>query len=228
MLKRHPSPALVVACIALFVSLGGVSYGVATGFIDSREIANNTIRSKDIRGSTIRTQDIRNNEVRGRDIRNSTIQGVDVAFNTLKGADIDEPSLGKVPSATTADSAAAVANLKSIPRTALAKGAAPATLLSHGPLTLTAACVDVAGDTVVRLLVSSTEPGTVGSGQASIGVTPAVVAAVTDAAGGSATAQAQPLFASAPSKGLTGEFGMVADATGAGSCALNGFVVLQG
>jgi hypothetical protein len=34
---KRPSPALIVACLALFLSLGGVSYGVATGFIDSRE-----------------------------------------------------------------------------------------------------------------------------------------------------------------------------------------------
>jgi hypothetical protein len=219
LLHKRPSPALVIACLALFVSLGGVSYGVATGFIDSREIKNNTIR----------TQDIRNSEVRGRDIRNSTIQGADVAFNTLKGADIEESSLGKVPSAASADSAASIANLKTFPRAVLAKGAPPATLLTHGPLTLTAACVDVGGDTVTRLLVSSTEAGTVGSDQPSIGTTPAAVAQVTDSAGGTATAQAQTLFASAPStKGLTGEFGLVADATGAGSCALNGYVVLQG
>ena len=78
----------MIACIALFVSLGGVSYGVATGFIDSREIKNNTSRSGDVRNNTLRTFDIRNNEVRGFDIRNSTIQGRDVAFNTLTGADI--------------------------------------------------------------------------------------------------------------------------------------------
>jgi hypothetical protein len=103
--SRLPSPALVIACVALFVSLGGVSYGVATGFIDSREIKNNTIRSKDVRNNTLRTFDVRNNEVRGFDIRNSTVQGRDVAFNTLTGADVSEESLGKVPSATTADSA---------------------------------------------------------------------------------------------------------------------------
>ena len=47
-LRRRPSPALVISMIALFVSLSGVSYGVATGFIDSREIKNNEIRSRDI------------------------------------------------------------------------------------------------------------------------------------------------------------------------------------
>jgi hypothetical protein len=104
-LRRRPSPALVISCIALFVSLGGVSYGVATGFIDSREIKNNEIRSTDLRNNQIRTFDIRNNEVRGFDIRNSSVQGRDVALNTLTGADIAEGELGKVPSATVADTA---------------------------------------------------------------------------------------------------------------------------
>ena len=103
--SRLPSPALVIACVALFVSLGGVSYAVATGSINSREIRNNTIRSKDVRNNTLRTFDIRNNEVRGFDVRNSTLQGRDVAFNTLTGADISERTLGKVPSAGTADTA---------------------------------------------------------------------------------------------------------------------------
>ena len=96
--RRRPSPAMGVALVALFISLSGVSYGVATGFIDSREIQNKTILSKDIRNSTIRTEDLRNNEVRGFDIRNSTIRSADVALNTLIGADIDESKLGKVPS----------------------------------------------------------------------------------------------------------------------------------
>jgi hypothetical protein len=104
-LRRRPSPALVIACVALFVALGGVSYGVATQSIDSREIKNNTIRSKDVRNNTLRTFDVRNNEIRGFDIRNSTVQGRDVAFNTLTGADISEDSLGKVPSAGAADTA---------------------------------------------------------------------------------------------------------------------------
>jgi hypothetical protein len=104
-LRRRPSPALVIACIALFVSMGGVSYGVATGFIDSRELKNNTVRSKDVRNNTLRTFDIRNNEIRGFDVRNSSIQGRDVAFNTLTGDDIAEEELGKVPSAAAADAA---------------------------------------------------------------------------------------------------------------------------
>lgn len=112
-LRRRPSPAFVVACLALFVSLSGVSYGVATGFIDSREIQDNTILGKDIRNGTVRTEDLRNNEIRGFDIRNSTVRGVDVALNTLTGADIDESKLAKVPAAADADKAATAATADS-------------------------------------------------------------------------------------------------------------------
>jgi len=102
---RRPSPALIVASIALFVSLSGVSYGVATGFIDSREIKNNEVRSVDLRNNQIRTRDLRNNEIRGIDIRNSTLQSRDVAINAIQGVDVKEDTLAKVPSAATADSA---------------------------------------------------------------------------------------------------------------------------
>ena len=45
----RPSPALVVASIALFVALGGTGYAAATGSIDTREIKNSTIRGKDVK-----------------------------------------------------------------------------------------------------------------------------------------------------------------------------------
>ncbi len=105
LLRRRPTPALVIALLALFVSLSGVSYGVATGFIDSREIKNNEIRSLDIRDNQVRSRDIRNNEVRGIDIRNSTVQSRDIAINAVRGEDVKEDTLAKVPSALLADSA---------------------------------------------------------------------------------------------------------------------------
>jgi hypothetical protein len=67
--RRHISPALVISLIALFVSLGGVSYAVATGSIDSRELKDDDVRAVDIRD------------------------------NALTGDDIAEARLGSVPSA---------------------------------------------------------------------------------------------------------------------------------
>jgi hypothetical protein len=150
MLRRRPSPALVISCIALFVSMGGVSYGVATGFIDSREIRNNTITSRDVRNNTLRTQDIRNNEVRGFDIRNSSIQGRDVAFNTLTGADIAESSLGEVPKATNATDATTVGGM-SVQKISAKQpvGTAPTAIYTNAYFTLEASCT--ATDAVLRL-----------------------------------------------------------------------------
>jgi len=132
---RRPSPALVIACIALFVSMGGVSYGFATGAIDGREIKNGTVRNADIRNGTITTKDLRNNEVRGADIRNSTIGGRDVAFNTLGGNDIKESTLAKVPDAD---------NVDGVDSTQFVRREAPA----FTPLALTGGAAIVGGETV--------------------------------------------------------------------------------
>jgi hypothetical protein len=163
-LRRRPSPALVISMLALFVSLSGVSYGVATGFIDSREIKNNEIRSIDIRNNQVRTRDLRNNEVRGIDIRNSTVQGRDIALNTVTGEDVKEDTLQKVPSALLADSATTadgVKTLQIIPVTTLAEGATPVTLATHGPLTLSGECATGA---IARLTVSTTENDSAATG----------------------------------------------------------------
>jgi hypothetical protein len=234
--RRRPSPALVIACIALFVSLGGVSWGVATGFIDSREIRNNTIRSKDVRNGTLLTQDIRNNEIRGFDIRNSSVQGRDVAFNTLTGADIEESTLGKVPSATRADSADAAANVKTFAPRLVSEGAAPVTLATQGQLTLSAACVqDAGGGTAAQLRIQTSGATAFGAGSADAPlVTPAsgavTIAEIIDPAGGAADVASVPFFAAAGTQGLTGNIGLYASAVGTGSdvCSFSGHAVLEG
>ena len=65
-----------VALVALFMSLGGVSYGLATGVISGREIRNNTITFKDVKK------------------------------DRLGGGSIKESSLGTVPSAFVAHGSA--------------------------------------------------------------------------------------------------------------------------
>jgi hypothetical protein len=180
-LRRRPSPALVIACIALFLSLGGISYGLASGSIDSREIKNNTIRSKDVRNNTLRTFDIRNNQIRGFDIRSSTIQGRDVAFNTLTGADISESDLAKVPSATAADSATSATNASTVGGMSVQKiaskqasGAGLTAIYSNAYFAIEAGCAGGSAD--ARVVGVAGGPETNASVQA-IGEGPADVAA---------------------------------------------------
>ncbi len=49
---------MVVATVALFMSLGGVSYGLATGSIDSREIRNNTCAARTCATRTLSSSDL--------------------------------------------------------------------------------------------------------------------------------------------------------------------------
>jgi hypothetical protein len=82
-LRRHFSYANVMASIAVFVALGGVSYAAST--ING---------SKLIKGT-----------VAGAKLKNGTLTSTQVKANSLNGGAIDESSLGTVPSAQTAQTA---------------------------------------------------------------------------------------------------------------------------
>ena len=91
---RSISPATVLAGIALFVSLGGVSYGVAAGSINSREIENGTVQSRDVRDGGLQGRDIANGTVGTRDVRDGALRGIDVKDRSLGGADLADNTLG--------------------------------------------------------------------------------------------------------------------------------------
>jgi hypothetical protein len=88
------SPATVLAGLALFVSLGGVSYGVATGSIDSREIQNGTVQSRDVRDGSLQGRDVANGTLQGRDVKDGVLVGADVRDRSLTGADLADNTLG--------------------------------------------------------------------------------------------------------------------------------------
>ena len=82
----RPSAALVVACAALFVALGGTSYAALK--ITGKNVANSSLTGIDVKNRSLGPQEIKR--------------------NTLGGAQIKESLLGTVPNAqhaTTADTA---------------------------------------------------------------------------------------------------------------------------
>lgn len=89
-LNNRPAPSMIVALVALFVAMGGVSYAAAT--IGTAQIKDNSVRSKDLR----------NDDIRGKDVRTGTLGGTDVKDNALTGKDVLESSLGSVPRASEA------------------------------------------------------------------------------------------------------------------------------
>jgi hypothetical protein len=92
--RQKLSPATVLAGLALFVSLGGVSYGVATGSINSREIQNGTIQSRDVRDGSLQGRDVANGTLRSRDVRDGVLSGDDLRDGSLGGADLATNALG--------------------------------------------------------------------------------------------------------------------------------------
>jgi hypothetical protein len=71
--RRRPSAAMVVACCALFVALGGTSYALAVGSIGTREIRDGSIRSIDVRDGTLSGRDLRQDSVGGDQIDEQTL-----------------------------------------------------------------------------------------------------------------------------------------------------------
>jgi hypothetical protein len=68
-----PSPAMVVALVALVMSLGGSAYALV---ITGKSIRNNTVTGKDIRQRSLRGNDIRRDSVGGGSIKESSLGDV--------------------------------------------------------------------------------------------------------------------------------------------------------
>lgn len=60
--RIRPSASMIVACVALFVALGGVGYAAVT--IGSAQIQNNAIKSVDIKNRGIAKKDLSRNAVK--------------------------------------------------------------------------------------------------------------------------------------------------------------------
>jgi hypothetical protein len=81
----RPSPALVIACIALFAALTGSA--LAAG------LAKNTVRSPQIVDGTIRTVDLRDNAVAAGKIAPNAVDTTEIAENGVESSDVAPDSL---------------------------------------------------------------------------------------------------------------------------------------
>src|ERR1044072_7349073 len=61
-LRHRPSAALIVACLALFVALGGVGYAAAT--INGKDIVKGTITAKQVKDRSLGTKDLSKKSVK--------------------------------------------------------------------------------------------------------------------------------------------------------------------
>jgi hypothetical protein len=102
---RAPSPAMVVALIALFVSLGGSAYAVAT--IGSDDIINGSIRNRDFKDGTLRGQEAKREGFGG---------------GAIKESSLDATRIKQVPSSVIADGVTRHAVISNVGATVRSRG----------------------------------------------------------------------------------------------------------
>ncbi|HWJ42319.1 MAG TPA: hypothetical protein VNR67_02700 [Solirubrobacterales bacterium] len=81
----RPSPALAIACLALFMALTGSAFAVG--------IAKNSVRSAQIVDGTVRTVDLRDNAVNAPKIAPNAVGGEEIAENAVESAEVAQDAL---------------------------------------------------------------------------------------------------------------------------------------
>ena len=132
----RPSPALIIAIVALVAALGGGAYAA----------------------SRIGTDDIASQAVTNQKIAKQTIKNSRVAPDGLKGSAIDESTLGAVPEAESVEGR--------IPFAVRVVAGETVPIATNGAVTVSAFCaVNTGGEDVVVLVASTTQPGAVMEGR---------------------------------------------------------------
>lgn len=138
-LSKRPSPAMIVALVALFVALGGSAYAASK------------IGTKDIKNNAITTAKIKKNAVTAAKVKKNAITTAKIKDGAVTGTKIDAATLGTVPNAShasTADSATNATNFSRYFTSGLKKASVGQTvpLANVGPFTFTGVCEDLGGN----------------------------------------------------------------------------------
>ena len=86
---RRPSPAMVVAFIALGLALGGTSYAVVKpgkNTVGSRQLRNNAVSAAKLKAGAVDSSKVRDDSLTGQDINEATLAAVPSALRAA-GAD---------------------------------------------------------------------------------------------------------------------------------------------
>lgn len=93
----RPSPAAVIGVVALVFALSGVAVALP---------GKGSVTAKDIKKGAVTTKALKNGAVTGAKLGDGSVTTAKLAANAATGAKVDEATLGKVPSAISADTAA--------------------------------------------------------------------------------------------------------------------------
>ena len=170
-LRRRPSPSMIVALVALSVALAGTATALpGRARVKKDDISRAAVRSVHIKSRAIQSKHIKSRAVTRSKIARRAVSSSEVGQDALTGTNIVESSLGTVPTASNATNAgnAGTVNGRTVEKMAFVApgGTGATTVLSLNGLTLIATCAAgpdlsvVAGTSVAGALIHSGGIGT--------------------------------------------------------------------
>jgi len=91
LLKRHLNPATVLACVALFVALGGGAYAATTltkKSVKSQHLANGAVTTAKLKNGAVTTPKLRNGAVTGAKVRSGAIGTSQLANGSVRSGQL--------------------------------------------------------------------------------------------------------------------------------------------
>jgi len=148
-LRRRPTPAFVLAVIALFVALGGSAYALT---ITGRDVVDGSLTGADVRNRSLTEVDLRRRALKG-----TLMQKDSVGYNAVKEEGLDASKFKKVGSAESADSVAGV-GIQRIEAFTLNANESRGTA-NVGPFALTARCRVEGPNQIAEIVVQTNQNG---------------------------------------------------------------------
>jgi hypothetical protein len=105
LMSRRPSPALVVAIVALVVAMFGTAYAAT-------QLPKNSVGTKQLKANAVTKAKIKKNAITTAKIKKNAVTGAKVKDHSLTGNDINLDKLGTVPLANVANTANALAPME--------------------------------------------------------------------------------------------------------------------
>lgn len=142
--RKHMSFSNLVACMALFIALSGTAYAAAKNSVGSAQLKKNAVTEKKIKKSAVTSSKIKNNAITTTKIKNGAVTG----------AKLNLASLGKIPAASQADTASALAGQQNV-FLKMSFGQ-EATVIENGSISIVARCLQNDGGNDRLLLHAKT------------------------------------------------------------------------
>lgn len=92
--KFRPSPALAIACLALFLALTGSAFAAAKISVGSRQIVNGSVRTVDLRDDAVTSPKIADATITAGDLGTDSVGSDEIAKDAVNQDEIAENAVG--------------------------------------------------------------------------------------------------------------------------------------